>query len=102
MKKFGFFMFFLLFFGLTTNLYSEKQLTEQEKAVLQDNINNLRNQSITVQVLGNQYNKELAELRRMEAVFCDLYELDVAKWRQGIYTWNEEQEKFIVSKPEGD
>ncbi len=59
--------------------------------IMQENISKIRNQEIVVQVLAGQYNKELAELRKMEAIFCDIFKLDLEKWRKGEYL---KQEKF--------
>ncbi|MBU0650297.1 hypothetical protein KKC59_00140 [bacterium] len=71
-----------------------------EMKMLEQNIGNLRSQEIVVQVLANQYNKELAELRKMEAVFCDVYKLDVNLWRTGKYVWDQEVSNFVEVKEE--
>lgn len=93
--------FFILGLMLSTTGYcQETPLTDEEKTVLKENIEKLRGQSIVVQVLANQYNKELAELRRMEAVFCDVFKLDIDKWRAGQYVFNQEEGRFVLKPAE--
>ncbi len=62
---------------------------------LKKNYRGLEEQHMVVMVMARQYNKELVELRRMEAVFCDFYGLDVTKWHDNGYVWDEGKQSFI-------
>lgn len=66
-----------------------------DKELLIANINNMRNQELRVAILQQLLNEELAKLRNVQAVFCDQYELDIEKFRQGLYRYDEAQGKFI-------
>ena len=75
---------------------------EQRKAFVQQVKSNaaaLNLQEVTVQVLGMQYQKELNSLQQMQAVFCDTYKLDVNKFRQGRYRFDEKTGKFNEVEP---
>ena len=74
---------------------TKEQQLEQEQNILIANFNALRNQEITVNVLQQLFNRELAELMRMQAVFCDQYGLNPDKWRQGLYEYDATSGKFI-------
>jgi hypothetical protein len=73
------------------------QMTQaaQEKEILIANINNMRNQEIRAAVLQQLLNEEIAKLRNLQALFCDKYKLDVDKFRQGLYRYDESQGKFV-------
>lgn len=78
------------------------QTEEQRKAFVQQVKSNaaaLNLQEVTVQVLGMQYQKELANLQQMQAIFCDTYKLDVTKFRQGRYRFDEKTGKFSEVEP---
>ena len=77
------------------------ETVRQEKELLIANINNLNNQQLRVAVLQQLLNEEIAKLRNTQAVFCDAYKLDIEKFRQGLYRYDEKQGKFILieSKP---
>ena len=62
-------------------------------------IQSLMVQEMTVRVLGMQYQKELGNLQQMQAVFCDTYKLDVARFREGRYRYNDKEDKFIEQAP---
>ncbi len=75
---------------------------EQRKAFIQQvkaNAAGMNLQEVTVQVLGMQYQKELNNLQQMQAVFCDSYKLDVNKFRQGRYRFDEKTGKFNEVEP---
>ena len=75
---------------------------EQRKAFIQQVKSNaaaMNLQEVTVQVLGMQYQKELASLQQMQAVFCDSCKLDVNKFRQGKYRFDEKTGKFSEVEP---
>ncbi len=78
------------------------QTEEQRKAFIQQVKSNaaaMNLEEVTVQVLGMQYQKELANLQQMQAVFCDSYKLDVTKFRQGRYRFDEKTGKFNEIEP---
>jgi hypothetical protein len=69
---------------------------DQEKELLIANINNMRNQEIRAAVLQQLLNEEIAKLRNVQALFCDKYQLDVDKFRQGMYRYDEKAGKFVL------
>ena len=71
----------------------------QEKEVLITDITNLRNQDLRVAVLGQVLNEEIAKLRDVQTAFCGKYKLDVEKFRQGLYRYDEKQGKFVEVAP---
>jgi len=73
------------------------EIVRQQKELLVANINNLRNQELRVAILQQLLNEEVAKLRNIQAVFCDAYKLDVDKFRQGLYRYDERQGKFILT-----
>lgn len=78
----------------------EETQAELEKQVLINNIADLKIQDTKVRVLGDLYNQELVSLRQKQAFFCDLYKLDVEKFRKNLYQYDEQQKKFIERAPE--
>ena len=80
---------------------SQTQEDEQKKAFVDQvkaNIAALNLQGVTVQVLGMQYQKEQSSLQQMQAVFSDTYKLDVGKFREGLYRFDEKEGKFVEQK----
>ncbi|MCX5703527.1 MAG: hypothetical protein NT066_03445 [Candidatus Omnitrophica bacterium] len=73
--------------------------TTKEKEVLITDITNLRNQDLRVGVLGQLLNEEIAKLRDVQTAFCGKYKLDVEKFRQGLYRYDEQQGKFVEVAP---
>lgn len=71
---------------------------KQEKEILIANINNMRNQELRVAILQQLLNEEMGKLRNTEAVFCDQYKLDIDKFRQGLYLYDDKQAKFVEQK----
>lgn len=71
------------------------QQAANEKQLLANNFAMLGNQQARVVVLQQLLNREVADLRSMEAVFCDQYKLDPEKWRKGGYRWDEKSWKFL-------
>ena len=71
------------------------QAAAQEKEALIANINTLRNADLRVAVLQQLLNEEMAKRQNLEAVFCDRYKLDISKFRQGLYTYDEKEGKFV-------
>jgi hypothetical protein len=78
----------------------EKTKAQREKDVLIANIVALRNKETRVTVLQQLLNDEMNGLRRMQAVFCDQYKLDLNKFRAGQYVYDEEKGKFVEKKAE--
>ncbi len=78
----------------------EETQAELEKQVLINNISDLKIQDTKVRVLGDLYNQELVSLRQKQAFFCDLYKLDVEKFRKNLYQYDERAKKFIERAPE--
>lgn len=74
---------------------SQPTPAQQEKEALIANINNLRNQELRAAVLQQLLNEEIAKMRNIQAVFCDQYKLDVEKFRNGLYRYDEKQGKFV-------
>jgi len=80
-------------------LVSTNTTTQQEKDLLIGNINNMRNQELRVAVLQQLLNEEVAKLRNVQAVFCDQYKLDIDKFRQGLYRYDDKTGKFVETEP---
>jgi len=100
MKKCFLKFIFLSLFVVSAAYAEETVKNEKETAVkaMYENLSKLKSQEIVVQVLASQYNKELMELRKMEAVFCDFYQLNVESWRKGEYEWDNNVGKFVFKK----
>ena len=77
------------------------EAARQEKEALIANINNMRNQELRVAVMQQILNEEVAKLRNIQAVFCDAYKLDVDKFRQGLYRYDEKTGKFVLTDGKG-
>lgn len=67
---------------------------QSEKDLLVGNINALQNQKMRVTVLQQLLNEATANLRQMEAVFCDHYNLVPEKYRAGKYQYNADTGEF--------
>lgn len=77
--------------------------TTQQDAARQElvaNLNGMRNQELRVAILQQLLNEESSKLLNVQAVFCDRYSLDVSKWRQGMYMYDDKQQKFIEQQPQ--
>jgi len=72
------------------------ETAKQEKEMLIANINNMRNQELKVAVLQQLLSEQVGQLRNIQAVFCDQYKLDIEKFRNGMYQYDEKQGKFVV------
>lgn len=72
------------------------ETARQEKELLIANINNMRNQELRVAVIQQILNEEVAKLRNIQAVFCDAYKLDIEKFRQGLYRYDDAKGKFVL------
>lgn len=68
---------------------------EQAKQQLINDLGIMQNQEMRVIVLQQLLNREAADLRQAQAVFCDQYKLDVDKWRKGLYRYDDKQAKFV-------
>lgn len=68
---------------------------DQARQRLMNDLGLMQNQEVRVIVLQQLLNREAADLRQSQAVFCDTYKLDVEKWRKGLYRYDEKQAKFI-------
>jgi flagellar biosynthesis protein FliP len=77
---------------------TEQDFARQQKELLVANINNMRNQELRVAVLQQLLNEEIAKLRNIQAVFCDQYQLDIEKFRKGLYRYDEKEGKFVEVK----
>ena len=77
-------------------LAQDQSAEERRKAVLANNINSLRTQEVRVAVLQQMLNEEISRLMQVQAVFCDQYNLDVQKFRQGMYQYNADTDEFII------
>lgn len=73
--------------------------TPEAKADLVANITDMRNQELRVAVLGQLLNEEIAKLRNVQTTFCNKYKLDIEKFRQGLYRYDEQQAKFVETPP---
>ncbi len=71
---------------------------QQEREALVANINNMNNQQLRVAVLQQLLNEEVAKLRNVQAVFCDQYGLDIEKFRNGLYRYDDKAGKFVEVK----
>ena len=82
-------------------LKMNKPKTEEskKKMILKEKYRNLEEQHMVVMVLAKQYNKELAELRSKESLFCNYFDLDVDKWRKNMYIWDDQTEIFLERSP---
>ena len=76
-----------------------KLTKEKEKQILIGNLQTMQNQEIRVVVLQQLLGRESNELRRMQAVFCDQYKLDIEKWRKGLYRYDDKEGK-LIERPE--
>jgi len=72
----------------------------QKKQILANNFAALQNQQARVIVLQQLLNRETGDLRQMEALFCDNYNLDVEKWREGIYLYDDKAGEFVEKQVE--
>lgn len=68
---------------------------DAEKTMLINNIQIMQNLEARVAVLQQLLNREVGDLRQMQAVFCDQYKLDIEKWRRGAYRYDDKQAKFV-------
>ena len=73
---------------------------DQEKQVMIGSLRAMQNQEVRVLVLQDLFNREAADLRQTQAVFCDQYKLDLEKWRKGLYRYDTKQDKFVEQTPE--
>lgn len=73
---------------------------EEKKQALINNFNMMRNQELRVMLLQQMVNEEVNKLGSLQEQFCKLYNLDVQKLRQGLYRYDEAQEKFIEVAPQ--
>jgi len=74
------------------------QTAGEQKQALINNFTILQNREARVVVLQQLLNREMEEMRKMEAAFCDNYKLDVDKWRRGGYIYDEKEGKFVERK----
>jgi len=74
-------------------------MTQQEKDLLIANINAMRTQELRVAVLKQLSDEESAKLQGIQAAFCDKYKLDVNKFREGLYRYDDKAGKFIEAEP---
>ncbi len=72
------------------------EAARQGKEALIAGVNNMRNQEIRVAVLQQLLNEEIAKLRNIQEAFCKQFKLDVEKFRQGLYRYDEQQGKFVI------
>lgn len=76
-------------------------VTEAEKKqALINNFNIMRNQELRVILLQQMLNEEVMKLNGLQEQFCRLYNLDINKLRQGLYRYDDAQEKFVEVQPQ--
>jgi len=87
--------------GIIGNTAFAQEVSEKEakKDLLINNITALRNQEVRVMVLQQILNEETSKLMQVQAVFCDQYNLDVEKFRAGVYRYDAEKDEFTERKP---
>ncbi|MFH0935277.1 MAG: hypothetical protein V1828_00220 [Candidatus Omnitrophota bacterium] len=73
---------------------------QEKKQALINNFNIMRNQELRVILLQQMLNEELIKLNNLQEQFCKLYNLDINKLRQGLYRYDDAQEKFIEVQPQ--
>lgn len=79
----------------------EQQVEEQkapqlsERDILVNNINVLRSQEIRVAVIQQVLSEEVNKLMQGQTAFCQQYNLDVEKFKAGLYRYDNEQGKFV-------
>jgi hypothetical protein len=73
--------------------------TQEQKDLLVTDINNMRTQELRAVVLQQLLNEEAAKLRNLQSIFCDQYKLDVEKFRQGLYRYDDATGKFNETEP---
>lgn len=78
----------------------QMDLVKQEKDILIVNITNMRNQELRVAVLQQLLTEASAMLDNVQAAFCNQYKLDIQKLRQGLYRYDEKENKFVEVKEE--
>jgi len=100
-----------ILYGLTVAIFSiccfnipvfaqAKDPVQQEKDATIANIIALRNEEARVVVLQQLLNEEFAQLKQMQAVFCDQYNLDPEKFRNNLYRYDDKNGKFVEEKVE--
>ncbi len=77
---------------------TETALAERNKTKLLGLVKDIQNQERKVLVLADLYNQELSGLRQKQSFFCDIYKLDLEKFRKGLYAYDEKSGKFIERK----
>lgn len=68
---------------------------ENQKKQTVNYLQEMGNQEMRVIVLGQLYNQEAGLLKQKQALFCDLYKLDIEKWRKGLYRYDDKTGKFL-------
>ena len=77
------------------NSSTEDQVSDDQKKQTMAYLQDMGNSGMRVIVLGQLYTQETNILRQKQASFCDMYKLDVEKWRKGLYQFDEKTGKFI-------
>lgn len=83
----------------TAPLVAKIDKEKQAKDELVADVNGLRIQEARVAVLLQLFNEEAAKLRSSQEDFCKKYKLDVEKFRQGLYRYDDAQNKFVERAP---
>ena len=73
---------------------------QEKKQALISNFNIMRNQELRVILLQQMLNEEVIKLNNLQEQFCKLYNLDINKLRQGLYRYDDTQEKFVEVQPQ--
>jgi len=76
-----------------------QEALKQQIQILKTNIAAMRAKQARVAILKQLLDEELSDLRQMQAVFCDQYNLDINKFRAGLYRFNEEKAAFEELQP---
>ena len=78
----------------------EKSKEELKKEELRTSVLSLRNQEVRVAVLQQMVNQETGQLQRFQKDICDKYELDVEKFKAGLYRYDNPTGTIIETKIE--
>ncbi len=77
-----------------TDEQAQQEQLKKQMDILRNNVAALQGKQARVAVLRQLLEEELSDLRQMQAVFCDQYNLNPDKFRAGLYRFNEELNRF--------
>lgn len=85
---------------ITSQEAKKQGAVDKQREALFASINNLRGQELRVAVLQQLLSEEVAKLRSVQNDFCKQYKLDTEKFRQGLYRYDPNTNKFVEVKPQ--